>query len=101
VKNLLKTFLPGLRLPAAIKRKKDSRPVFPDARGDDDRSSLLSMFGTALLSVACLIVLWLQWERTNCLEIQAAGGQCASDTRSDNTGGHRHAVNETADSKVR
>jgi len=52
---------------------------------DDRRSSQLSIVGTALLSVACLIVLMLQWERTGCVEGRDAGGECFSDVRPHNT----------------
>jgi hypothetical protein len=45
----------------------------------------LSIVGTALLSVACLIVLLVQWERTGCVDGRDAGGECFSDERPDNT----------------
>ena len=63
------------------------------ARSDDDRSLLLSVAGTVLLSAACLIVLWLHWERENCLEDRVEGVSCSIDLPES-----RRAANDDKDS---
>ena len=93
MKDLFEKLLSGFK--GAI-RKSDGIP--PELGRDDGRASLLSIVGTALLSAACLIVLWLQWERANCTEGGAASRPCFNDARPENTrapDSHRQAVNET------
>jgi hypothetical protein len=92
VKDLFEKLLSGFK--GAI-RKSDGIP--PELGRDDGRASLLSIVGTVLLSAACLIVLWLQWERASCVEGRAASDPCFSDARPENTrapDGHRQTVDE-------
>jgi len=95
VKSLMKTLLKRLRPPPAMRTCGEIPRVQQGFLRDDDRSLLLSAVSTVLLSAACLIVLWLQWEKGDCQQGQSSTGQCVNDSRPENTGmsgSHRHTV---------
>lgn len=103
MRGLFQAFKSGFQ--SAATKQRGRAEMSRGADREDVRSFLLSIAGTALLSVACLIVLLLQWEQTGCAEGRAASGECFGEERPDNAGHRehrRHVVDEThAPSKMR